>query len=234
MPFDWARPAISFWRSTVSAAIPSSSQSRVSRTRSELSSSSSCLISGENSKQPAIANDSSGTSAGGASISAAVSSTSRAKSVERPLDVLRLGGVVLVVDRLDASGHERAALGQLDQPEPLASFDDDVEPAVGEALDDLGDRRERPDLAQPVVVGVDDAERHALLEALADQLAVARLEDVQRHLLGGEQHEAERKQADLFHARQTTRATAQAPPRSLAQPKPCDTTLSRGGGWRRR
>ena len=117
LPFDWARPAISFWRSTVSAAIASSSQSRVSRTRSELSSSSSCLISGENSKHPAIANDSSGVSAGGGSISAEVSSTSRAKSAERPLDVLRLGGVVLVVDRLDAPGHERAALGQLEQPE---------------------------------------------------------------------------------------------------------------------
>ena len=107
---------------------------------------------------------------------------------------------MLVVDGLDAAGDERAALGQLDQPEPLATLDDDVEPAVVEALDDLGDRRERPDLAQAVVVGVDDAERHALLEALADQLAVARLEDVERHLLGGEQHEPERKQADLVHA----------------------------------
>ena len=208
MPFDWARPAISFWRSTVSAAIPSSSQSRVSRTRSELSSSSSCLISGENSKHPAMANDSSG-DVGRRRLDLGRGQLDEPREQrERPLDVLRLGGVVLVVDRLDAAGHERAALGQLEQPEPLAPFDDDVEATVGEALDDLGDRRERPDLAQPVVVGVDDAERHALLEALPDQLAVARLEDVQRHLLGGQQHEAERKQADLIHALETTRARA--------------------------
>ena len=73
-------------------------------------------------------------------------------------------------------------------------------------------RRERPDLAQPVLVGVDDAERHALLEALSDQLAVARLEDVQRHLLGGQQDEAERKEADL----------SISPTESYAQPTPGD------------
>jgi hypothetical protein len=35
------------------------------------------------------------------------------------------------------------------------------------------------------------------LQALADQLLVARLEDVQRHALGGEQDDPEREEADL-------------------------------------
>ena len=122
LPFDWARPAISFWRSTVSAAIPSSSQSRVSRTRSELSSSSSCLISGENSKQPGDGERQLGhvcrrrLDLGRGQLDEAC------EQRQRPLDVLGLGGIVLVVDRLDAPGHERAALGQLDQPEPLAAL----------------------------------------------------------------------------------------------------------------
>src|SRR3954447_10531962 len=119
---------------------------------------------------------------------------------QRPVDVRGVGGVVLVVDDLDAAGRERAAFGQLQQPEAGAALDDDVEPAVVEALDHLGDRRERPDLAQAVLVGVDDAERDVVLNALADELAVARLEDMEWHLLRGQEHEAEREQAYLIHA----------------------------------
>jgi large subunit ribosomal protein L25 len=40
-----------------------------------------------------------------------------------------------------------------------------------------------------------------VLEALADQLLVALLEDVQRHALVGEQHDPEWKEAELGHAR---------------------------------
>ena len=61
-----------------------------------------------------------------------------------------------------APGRERAPLGQLEQPEPRSALDDDVEPAVVEALDHLGHRREGSDLAQAVVVRVDDAEREAV------------------------------------------------------------------------
>jgi len=38
-----------------------------------------------------------------------------------------------------------------------------------------------------------------VLEAFADQLAISRLEDVQRHPLGRQQHDPEREEADLLH-----------------------------------
>ena len=80
-----------------------------------------------------------------------------------------------------------------------AAFDNDVEPAVVEALEHVGHARERSDLAHALLVGVDEPELDLFLEALADQLAVARLEDVERHALGREQDDAERKEADLVH-----------------------------------
>ena len=119
--------------------------------------------------------------------------------MERALDVGRLGRIVLVGDRFHAAGRECAALGQLEQPEPGAALDEDVQAPVLELLHDLSDGGQRPDLTEAVVVGVDDAERAPVHEALPDQLAVARLEDVQRHLLGGQQHEPEGKEADLRH-----------------------------------
>ena len=61
------------------------------------------------------------------------------------------------------------------------------------------DARERPDLAHAFLVGVDQPELAVRLEALLDQLAVARLEDVERHALGGKQHDPEREEADLLH-----------------------------------
>ncbi len=210
LPFDCALTAISFWRSTVSAAIASSSQRRASRIRSELSSRSSCLISAAKSKRPAIANDSSGTSASGASTADAGQLGETVEQRQRTLDVGRLGGVVLVVDRLHAAGYERTALRQLEQPESCAPLDEDVQPPVLEPLDDLGDRGQRADLAKAVIVGVDDAERAAVLEAFPDQLAVAGLEDVQRHLLGGQQHEAEREEADLRHRHKPTCEAAES------------------------
>ena len=121
------------------------------------------------------------------------------EELERVLGVLGVGDVVLVLDRLDEPGLERAALGQLEQPEPLAALDDDVEPAVVEAVEHLGDGRERADLAQAVVVGEDEPELTLLGEAFADQLLVAVLEDVQRDLLGREQHDPEREEAELAH-----------------------------------
>src|SRR4029079_6577907 len=95
------------------------------------------------------------------------------------------------------AGVEAPSVGQLEEPEPVAPLDDDVQPAVLEALDDLGDARQRSRPAQAVVVRVDEAERLPVLEALGDELAVARLEDVERDLLRGQQDDPERKQPDL-------------------------------------
>ena len=58
----------------------------------------------------------------------------------------------------------------------------------------------RPDLPQPVAVLEDQPELGLLGQALADQLPVAVLEDVQRNALARKQDELERKQADLGHA----------------------------------
>ncbi len=121
-----------------------------------------------------------------------------------------LGGrrVVTVLDRLDRPGVEAAAVGQLDQAEAAAALDDDVQPPVVEPLGDLDDARQRPRPAKPVVVGVDEPEGLVRLEALGDQLPVARLEDVERYLLGREQDEAERKEPDLHSVSVERRSTA--------------------------
>ena len=120
---------------------------------------------------------------------------------ERLLDVVRRRWVVPVDDGLHGSRLEAAALGQLEELEAIASLDDDVEPPVLEPVGDLDHGRERPDLPDPVVVGVDEPEGALLVDALGDQLAVARLEDVEGDLLGREQDEPERKEADLVHRR---------------------------------
>ena len=148
MPFDCARVATSLCRSTVSAAIASNSQRRTSRTRSELSASSSCLSSGESSNRPAIENESSGVSGSGA-VDVALRQLGQAREQrERTLDVGRVSRIVLVGERLDAGRHERATGRQLEQPEPLATLDDDVRATVLEALRHLADGRKRPDLAE--------------------------------------------------------------------------------------
>ena len=109
------------------------------------------------------------------------------------------GAILVVADALDLGGLERPAAGELDEAEPLPPLDDDVEPAVREALQHPGDRGERPDLANPVLIGEDEPELAVARQALPDQLLVAILEDVQRHALGREQDELERKESDLGH-----------------------------------
>ncbi len=52
--------------------------------------------------------------------------------------------VVRVREGLDGARVEAPSVGQLEEPEPVAAFDDDVQPAVLEALDDLDDARQRP------------------------------------------------------------------------------------------
>ena len=74
-------------------------------------------------------------------------------------DVLRVGSLVPVRHRLDRPGVEAPAVGQLDETEALAAFDDDVQSPVVEPLDDLDHLRERPRSAKAVVVGVHEAER---------------------------------------------------------------------------
>ena len=61
------------------------------------------------------------------------------------------------------------------------------------------DPRPRPDVPNPVVVRVDEAELRVGVETLADELLVALLEDVERQLLGRQQDDAERKQSELDH-----------------------------------
>ena len=56
------------------------------------------------------------------------------------------------------------------------------------------DARGAADLLQLVVGEPEDPELALLVEALADHLLVALLEDVERHELAGQQHEAEREQ----------------------------------------
>ena len=108
-------------------------------------------------------------------------------------------GSVVVVDRRYAAGVERPALGELVEVEALTALDEDVEPAVLEPRQHLDDSRTRSHVADPLVVGVDEPELRLGLEALADQLLVALLEDVKRQLLGRQEDDAEREQSELVH-----------------------------------
>ena len=72
--------------------------------------------------------------------------------------------------------------------------------------------RARADLADAVVVGEDEPELRSVLEALGDQLLVALLEDVERHLLGREEHERQREEAELASRPPERRDTPRATP----------------------
>src|SRR5581483_5908535 len=90
--------------------------------------------------------------------------------------------------------------------EPLPADDEDVHAAVLEALEHLRHARPRPRLAHAGLVRVDDAELAVELQALADQLLVALLEDVERRHLGRQEDDPEREEADLIHPPQGTLA----------------------------
>jgi gamma-glutamyltranspeptidase/glutathione hydrolase len=130
-----------------------------------------------------------------------------AEDGERALHVLFVLGVGVVVDDLlDDPRLERAAGRQLEQPEPFASLDDDVQAAVLEPVDDRGHVRARADLVHGAVARREHEPELAVgLDALADQLAVARLEDVQRDPLRRHEHERQGEESELRHAHQRTR-----------------------------
>ena len=194
-----ARSAISRWRSTAAATVERISQSRCSLSRSLVSARSSSFSSAASSNREPMAKDGGSTVRGRRLDLGARQLDESPEERKRLLDVLGPRRIVPIDDGLHRPRLEAAALGQLDQLEALASLDDDVEPPVLEPVGDLDDGRECPDLADALVVGVDEPERRLLVHALGDQLAVARLEDVQRDLLGREQDEPERKEADLVH-----------------------------------
>ena len=199
------------WRSP-SAAPPSRPRSRAarrgasSRTRSELSSSSSCLSSGAKLEAARDRERQLGRLGGGALDVASPSARRAREEGERPLDVGRLRRVVLVVERLDAgrsrtSGRPSArAPGTARRPRRRCSSRPSSNRSVTSA-----DGRQRPDLAEAVVVGVDDAERRPLLEALADQLRYRGSKMCSGTCSVGQQHEPQREQADL-HRPKPTRA----------------------------
>ena len=83
--------------------------------------------------------------------------------------------------------------------EPIAALDHDVEAAVVEPFEHLDDCRRRAHLANAGIVGEDQAELALVVEALADELAVARLEDVQGDALSRQKNDSEREQPDLGH-----------------------------------
>src|ERR687898_1210298 len=123
------------------------------------------------------------------------------EQLECMLRVARVGGALFVRDVLDDPGLERTAVRELQEPEPVTPLGNDVEAAVVETIEHLGHRRARPDLAQTGLAGEDEAELALLREALADQLLIAVLEDVQRNLLRRQQDDPQREEAELAHAR---------------------------------
>ncbi len=107
-----------------------------------------------------------------------------AVGVERLLDGLVGRELLVVLDR-DAVGREvgvRLLVHPLDL-QWLSARHDDAQASVVESLDDLEPDGEAADLSQALVVRMHDAERLRAGEAACDELAVARLEDMQRQHL---------------------------------------------------
>jgi len=84
-------------------------------------------------------------------------------------------------------------------PKAIASLDCDVQPAVVEAVEHVDDRGARANLAHAVVVGEHEPELVVALQAFADQLLVAQLEDVEGDALRRHQHDPQREEAELAH-----------------------------------
>ena len=108
-----------------------------------------------------------------------------AEDLERPLDVVVGERLVFVEYVFDNASLERAAAGQLEEPEAAAALDDDVHAPVVERLDQRRNAGARPDLVHRAVAGGEQEPELAVrLEAFANEFVVARLEDVQRDPLG--------------------------------------------------
>ena len=125
--------------------------------------------------------------------------TELSKVLERDLACRTVGHHFVVGDRLDLGGEKRTALCLRDDAEALPALDRDVETAVVEAVEHVHDGRTCADVPHAVVVGEDETELAVVREALADQLLVAELEDVERDPLGGHEHDPEREQPELVH-----------------------------------
>ena len=123
---------------------------------------------------------------------------------------------------------------QLHHAEPSTPSTANVQPAVVEALEHLGHARARADLAHAVLVRVHEPELALQLEALADQLLVPVLEDVERHELGRQQNDAEREEADLRPSPQGTQRRLAWSRGCRAARIPAARRVSRRGRARRR
>ena len=172
------------------------------------------MTGGASSKHPARANDSCGCACSGTTTSDPVTCSTCWKSSSARATT---GGEARrrhVAELLDPARVEAAARGQLHQAEALATLHDDVQAAVGKAFHDLDHGGAGTDRLDAVVVGIDEAELPILLQAFADQLEVARLEDVQRNTLRRKQHHPERKEPDLLHTASVRRTAHAAPTRA--------------------
>jgi len=122
------------------------------------------------------------------------------EETQGPFDRGRRGGIFVVLYRRDLSGVEAPASRKLEQPEASAALDEYVHPPIRHSSEHLGNPCACADVANSLVVGEDEPELVTRVEALADELLVSLLEDVQRDALCREQHERQRKQAELGHA----------------------------------
>ena len=91
-----------------------------------------------------------------------------------------------------------------DELHRVGAADEDVRAAVGEALEDLGDEGRAGHAAEALAVVQGDREGLVALLAPGRELAVARLEDVERLELAGQEDEAEREKRNVGDHRSRT------------------------------
>lgn len=109
---------------------------------------------------------------------------------------------LVVLERRGARRRVGVDLSHLEQADGGLAAGQDVRAAIGEPFEDLCDPGRAGDVGEALIrVPQDDRERLVRLAA-GDELPVARLEDVQRQDLVGEEHQFEREQRDVVeHAR---------------------------------
>ena len=125
----------------------------------------------------------------------------RRKTLDRPLDVASVGASSSSSSSGSTSAvrNERPSVSSTTRNRPRPSTRTFIRPSSKVWISSIT-AVPRADLAEPVVVLEDQPELALVGQALADQLLVAILEDVQRDALVREQHELEREKADFRHA----------------------------------
>ena len=140
-----------------------------------------------------------------------------AEAGEHPVGQLGLGLTRVVGQRADPSREVEAPLRLLDQLDGLEAQDDDVQAPVLEPAHQGLEPRGAADVRRSGRAGLDDHERPVLEHAVRVELAVARLEEVEGHLLAGEDDQIQGEEPEIDEVAHAGKSSAPRGPRAQAR-----------------